>query len=129
VTEGRQAAREGAPGTLRVLRAKERAAVVELEGEHDLGTSRLISEVLDSLVEANELVVADLSETTFVDSSVILALVGADRSARTRGSRFRLQFGTAPIVRRALEITGVLEQLEVVATREEALRDDDQGGA
>jgi hypothetical protein len=45
----------------------------------------------------------------------------AHRLALSRGSRFRLQLGTAPVVRRALEISGLLEYLDCVPDREQAL--------
>ena len=42
---------------------------------------------------------------------------------RERGVTFRVQLGTAPIVAMIFEVSGVLDELECVSTREEALRD------
>jgi anti-anti-sigma factor len=95
--------------------------VVELCGEHDLVTSARLGEIFDTLVPSHDLVVADLSETDFIDSTVLLALVQADRHARERGSKFRLQLGTEPIVRKALEITNLLDRLDHYPTREQVL--------
>jgi len=109
------------PRRYRLVRPLPGAVVVEVIGEHDLATSGKLEDVLASLVGANILVVADLSETEFLDSSALLALVKADRLARDRGVEFRLQLGTAPNVGRTLEISNILERIPCFATREEAL--------
>lgn len=98
-----------------------RTAVVTFVGEHDLMTADAVGDLFASLVERNELVVSDFSEAQFVDSSLLQALIHADREAKRRGHAFRLQLGTAPIVRRAFEITGLYELLDISPTREEAL--------
>lgn len=48
-------------------------------------------------------------------------LVQTDRAAAPFGSRFVLQVGTAHIVRRALEVSGLLDRLNVVHTRAAAV--------
>ena len=57
----------------------------------------------------------------FIDSSTLGVLVGASRTAHEAGKTFRLQLGTEPIVRRILEISGLLDRLESASTREQAL--------
>lgn len=106
-----------------VLRPAVSKAVVELTGEHDLYSKDAIRALLIELVEEHDLVVVDLSEAQFIDSSLINSLATVDRLARERGSRFRLQLNTAAIVKKALEITGMLDSLECVSDRESALRD------
>jgi anti-anti-sigma factor len=98
------------------------AAVVVFSGEHDVATAEAVAATLGSLIEQNELVVADFSEAEFVDSSTLSVLVRTARIAQERGARFRVQLGTAAIVERAFEVSGVLGVLECVPTREEALR-------
>jgi anti-sigma B factor antagonist len=105
-----------------VVRPGPGQAVVELTGEHDLATSDETRLLFESLVEENELVVIDLSEVTFIDSSFLKVLVQADAQARERGSRLRVQLGAADIVQRVLEITGLLDHLDCVSGREEALQ-------
>ena len=83
-----------APGGLEVIEPRPGVTVVELPGEHDLAGSGELQFLLESLVGSNRLVVVDLSSSTFVDSSIVLALVRADRLAKKLGARFRLQFGT-----------------------------------
>jgi anti-anti-sigma factor len=96
-------------------------AVVELLGEHDLDGREELFELLYRLIDANELVVVDVTETQFIDSSVVFNLVRADRLAREQGSSFRLQVGTAPEVKKMLEITHLLDALAWAPTRDEAL--------
>ena len=108
---------------VRVEHPRAGAAIANLTGEHDVATSAHLQELLGSLIEENELVVVDFSEAEFVDSSTIFTLLQAHGAALEQGTALRLQLGTAPIVERASEITGVLKRLECVATREEALAD------
>jgi anti-sigma B factor antagonist len=106
---------------LEVLQPKAGAAVVVLQGEHDLATKEPLYQTLSSLLETHEVVVADLSSVLFIDSSILGVLVRADRGARDSGKHFRLQVGTEPIVKRVLEISGLLEVLDCYPTRDEAL--------
>ena len=57
----------------------------------------------------------------FVDSSFLRNVLVADRRAKEKDRVFRLQMDTAPIVRRAFEVSGVLERLTVVHNRDDAL--------
>ena len=107
---------------VQVERPRAGAAVVVFTGEHDLSTSESVEALLGSLIEENELVVVDFSEAEFVDSSTIYALIKSHRAASQRGSTFRLQLGTAPIVEKAFELSGMLQLLDCAPTREEALR-------
>ena len=108
------------PG-MRVLRPRPGAAVVECTGEHDIVTAPELDAVLEELAAENELVVVDISETEFIDSSIIHCLVKAHRRSRDQQTEFRLQFGSAAVVDKALKLSGVLEGLDVATTREEAL--------
>ena len=105
-----------------VLRPRSGTVVVEFSGEHDLLTKRALRALFASLIEVSDLVVADVSQAQFIDSSFVQTLLIADRKARDEGKRFVLQMGTAPIVRRAIEMSHVLVNLEHADTREEALR-------
>ena len=97
------------------------AAVAVFMGEHDLATKRQVHELLSSLLDNNELVVADFSGAQFVDSSILGVLMEMRGEAHKRGHTFRLQLNTADIVRRAFELSGLLTIFEVAATREAAL--------
>ena len=52
--------------------------VAIFSGEHDLATKTEIRELLSSLIEENELVVADFSHAQFVDSSILNVLRDVD---------------------------------------------------
>jgi anti-anti-sigma factor len=97
-------------------------AVVVFAGEHDLATKDVIERLLESLIEENEFVIADFSEAAFVDSATMRVLLNADMAARMRGRRFRLQLGTAAIVRSAFELSGLLLRIECAHSRADALR-------
>src|SRR3954452_12272858 len=106
---------------IRVLRPRPGTAVVECTGEHDIVTARELDSVLEELAGENKLVVVDISEAEFIDSSIIHCLVKAHRRSRDQQTEFRLQFGSAPVVERALELSGMLNLLDVAKTRDEAL--------
>ena len=106
---------------IRVERPTADAAVIEFTGEHDLFEADRIQSLFESLVEENAVVVADFSEAQFVDSSVLRTLFRAHLAAESRGSSFRLQLGTAPVVERAFELSGILSHLSCWASRDEAL--------
>jgi anti-anti-sigma regulatory factor len=107
---------------IRVERPAEDAVVAIFVGDHDLADRDETGNLLQSLIDENALVVADLSEATFIDSAMIHLLLLADGAARVRGKTFRLQLGTADIVRRALELSGVLKRIDSASSRDEALR-------
>ena len=97
------------------------ACIVALHGEHDRLTSEQTESLFDELLAENDLLVVDIGAATFIDSSFLRNLLVADRRAKEQQKVFRLQMGTAPIVRRALETSGVLQRLNVAESREEAL--------
>jgi anti-anti-sigma factor len=108
-------------GELVVQRPRPGAVVVECTGELDISNAPELDAVLEELARENDLVVVDISEAEFIDSSIIQCLAKAHRRSRDRRTEFRLQFGTARVVEKALELSGMLEMLEVAETREEAL--------
>ena len=67
-------------------------------------------------------VVIDVSRARFIDSSFVNNVLKADRLARHQAKVLRLQIGTTPIVRRVLEISGIVDKLDCVDARDEALR-------
>jgi anti-anti-sigma factor len=96
-------------------------AVVVFSGEHDFATRDEVGELLRSLIDGNELVVADFSDAEFADSSMLWVLKRANDDAEAKGRSFRIQLGTAAIVRRTFEVCGFFAIMEIVPTREAAL--------
>ena len=97
------------------------AAVVALKGEHDLTNAVELRSVLEALVVDHPMVLVDVTETQFIDSTVINTLINADGRARAVEHRFILVAGTAPIVATVLRISGLLDYLECAESIEEAL--------
>lgn len=106
---------------LRISRPRPGTALVEVLGEHDLATRDETAAVLARLVAEHELVVIDLTETAFIDSTFLLNLRQAQLAADERGCTVLLQVGTEPIVKRLLEITNFLAHFDHVESREQAL--------
>lgn len=96
-------------------------AVAVFTGEHDLATEDAVQDLLVSLLDENELVIADFSDAHFVDASILGVVLDANELAERRGHTFRLQLGTAPIVRRAFEVCRIFDVVDHVHTREEAI--------
>jgi len=92
--------------------------VLELAGEHDLSTAPRIAAAFDRITETGTTVVVDLSEASFIDSTVIRTLLGS----MERGEDLLLVVPAPGAVSRALELTGVSTLLPVFETREAALR-------
>jgi anti-anti-sigma factor len=91
------------------------AAVVVLSGEHDVSTVPMLRQVLAPLsLDSGLLMVIDLSRAAFIDAAVLTALADAEQAVTGRGGRFGLQPGTAPAVRRVLELTGWLRRSCVI---------------
>ena len=97
------------------------AAVVALNGEHDLTNAVELRSVLEALVADHPMVLVDVTEAQFIDSTVINTLVNADGRARAVDHRFILVAGTAPIVATVLRISGLLDYLECAESVEEVL--------
>ncbi len=116
------------PRDIRIERPAPDTAVAVFLGEHDIASGKELESLLETLVDENDLVVVDFSEATFVDSTTLHLLLRAHAAARVRGRTFRLQLGSADIVRRAFELTGVATRLGCAASREEALRRDGERG-
>jgi anti-anti-sigma factor len=112
---------DDAIGDVHVEHPTASAAIVRFTGEHDLVTRDEVAALLESLIEQNDFVVADFSEATFVDSTILHVLVNADAQAHTRGRTFRLQIGSAAIVHRAFDLSGLTKRLDCCQSREEAL--------
>jgi anti-anti-sigma factor len=97
--------------------------VLRLVGEHDLLTRERTEAALESALGDNRLVVVDLRETEFIDSSVLNSLSRAKRNAEQAGKQLRLLVATSAVVSAALRITKLDDEIGCVATLEEALQE------
>ena len=103
--------------------------VVAVRGEHDIYTAPTLRDRLEEALgtadgaTAPTGVIVDLSDATFLDSSILGALLEARRQALERGIGYVVSLGDEPEpgVQRILEITGLVPVFPVVKSREEAL--------
>jgi anti-sigma B factor antagonist len=103
------------------VRREQDRAVLSLHGELDLASAPLLQgEIEDSEVAAAAIVVLDLQELEFIDSTGLRVLLSAQERSRERGQEFAITPGS-PQVRRLLSITRVDEHLRVIASPDELL--------
>ena len=99
-----------------VIETRDRPGVahVVLSGEFDLaGVDRFAEAIAAVEAAAPAAIVVDLGGLTFMDSSGLRALVGADDRARQAGRRLAIVPGPTH-VRRVFEITQLDSRLELV---------------
>jgi anti-anti-sigma factor len=95
--------------------------VLDLGGELDLAVSGRLRELVDEVTaEKPSLVVADLAEVGFMDSTVLRELLRAHREVNVQGGRLVVA-GAQPTVRRLLELTGTTELFVLADSRRQAL--------
>jgi anti-sigma B factor antagonist len=97
--------------------------VVVVEGEHDIYTAPTLRERLDEALARGGGIVVDLAGATFVDSSVLGALLDARRRALEAERGFVVSVGDTvePGVQRILDITGLVPVLPVLRGRDQAI--------
>jgi anti-anti-sigma factor len=97
-------------------------AAVVLRGEHDVYTVPALRERFGELHARELFVIVDLSHTSFLDSSVLGAMLGATETARGQGKGVAVVLGDPPTdaVARIFEVTGLADVLPTRATRDEA---------
>lgn len=87
------------------------ASVIRIFGELDLATSPGLEEELDRVAaEAVPLIIVDLAELEFMDSTGLSVLVRAHQRAEEAGQRFGL-VNSSQQVQRLLTLTGVKDRL------------------
>jgi anti-sigma B factor antagonist len=107
--------------TIQVRSPQPHAALIELGGEHDLYSADQLRQTIDMSLPGCDHLIIDLSAAEFVDSTIIGVLVQTMKKASGLGRKFGVVLGTAPVVERALEVSGVLPLLNVEPTVERAL--------
>jgi len=105
------------------------AVVLKLVGDHDLAASELLHAALAHRVLDGQPTVVSLAETSFIDSSVIRALVVADRGLSERGRRLVLYSEPGSPPDRVLQLCRLNETLLFGDTLDEAVMFARQGGA
>lgn len=99
----------------------EGAMVLELAGEVDMTTAPHLEEALLRASDTVRLVVCDLSEVTFLDSSGLNTLVRSQRMLGERGIALRLVSPHAGTIHRVFEVARLTGALTLVESRADAL--------
>ena len=109
-------------GVISVVPETDEIVAVCLEGEFDMANARTVGEEIDRTLKRGKDVIVDLSEATFIDSSLIDVLMRAATATRRREQAIVLQHRTAAIVERVLEITRIEQVLPRAHDRQQAVR-------
>ena len=105
------------------VRSVGRAIVVAVSGELDLASSPALQEELDRVAASDsQLLIIDLRELDFMDSTGLSVLVRAHQRAEDQGRELAMVKGPQQ-VQRLLSLTGVAERLTLVDRPEELLDD------
>ncbi len=112
----------GAQEHLRVaVRRQQDRVVLHLEGELDLASSPILERALEAPeLSDTPLLVLDLDELSFVDSTGLRIILLAHEGARSRNQEFAITQGS-PQVQRLLSITSVAEHMRVIASPNDLL--------
>jgi anti-anti-sigma factor len=103
------------------VRDEDRAVVIGVSGELDLASSPALERELERGAASNaELVVVDLRNLEFMDSTGLSVLVRAHQRATESGRRFGVVRGPQQ-VQRLLSLTGVAERLKLADSPDELL--------
>lgn len=99
-------------------------AVVLLEGEHDVHTAPSVSGRIDSFLSDGVPVVVDLTGASFIDSSILRALIMARNGSQERNLGFAVCLDQAgeSAVQRVFEIARVEDLFPVLSSQEEAIQ-------
>ena len=106
---------------IHVVDVTDTITALDLEGEFDLNAAPSLVEHAQRVLDSGKNLILNLSDATFIDSSIVHALFRVDAAARADGREFVLQFGTHPGVERVLSLTGAAANLVTATTRSEAI--------
>jgi len=96
--------------------------VVVLPAEIDVTNAQQVhDQIVAALAPGVDVVIADLTRTSFCDSSGVHSLVFAHEAAVARGIRLRLAVSPEGSVRRVLQLIGVGRILSIHASLAEAI--------
>ena len=89
------------------------AAVVTMKGDLDIASEARATAQLERAMDGCGLLIADLRELAFLDSTGVRVLLSAQLQARERGLRFGVVRGDGMIAR-LLEVTRIRDRFPVV---------------
>jgi anti-sigma B factor antagonist len=99
-----------------------------IEGDFDASLQEVGIAVTDAALAASpRAILVDVKSCTFLDSTAIAVILGGRQRAMDAGIGFAL-IGHNPTVDRTIELTGLKEDLEILADRDEAIAQLGAGG-
>jgi anti-sigma B factor antagonist len=105
-----------------VDRVAEHVWVVALVGEHDLSTADAVRGAIDEAFAGGSSVVFDLSDASFIDSTVLAAMMEAGARVRAQATdEFVVVARQGSVPRRLLDLAGAAVWMDVYESREAAL--------
>jgi anti-sigma B factor antagonist len=108
------------PGQVAVGHHARGVAVVTMRGEHDISTQPVLARALQ-LAAAHSNVVVDLSECSFIDSSVIKVFIKTSRAVRAGGEQMMLVIPSEQAqVARIAKIVGLAQIFELHESKDAA---------
>jgi anti-anti-sigma factor len=96
--------------------------VFELVGEFDMANAADLELAFNEAVADGCGIVADLSNTDYIDSSIVRTLYNTHQELETRGRRLVLRINTASVVLRMLEISNLTSVLPTTDDPDAAAR-------
>jgi anti-sigma B factor antagonist len=97
------------------------AAIVRLQGELDIAAEEAAMAELGAALDGCAVLIADLSELSFLDSTGVRVLLAFHLRAQEQGARFGVVRGDG-MVARLLEVTRIGQRFPVVDDPDEILR-------
>ena len=107
--------------TIEVRSPQPQVALVVLAGEHERHSADEVQQTFDQALAVCDHLIVDLSTADFIDSTIVGVLLQTRENAIELDRKFNVVLGTAPVVERILEVTGVVPLLNIVPTVERAL--------
>ena len=108
-------------GLIRGEPVEEDLFLIQIEGDFDGSLRDIGIAVTDTALDAEPTaILVDVKRCTFLDSTAIAVVLGARQRALDAGIGFAL-VGHNPTIDRTLELTGLKEELRILADRDEAI--------
>ena len=92
------------------------------EGDVDLTNAPALADEVNRALDGGNHLIVDLSEASFIDSSVIHVLVHAAKTAGSRKQIVVIELGPAAIAERLLELASIEQVMPRARNRQEAVR-------
>lgn len=111
----------GVPDQLQIeVRHETDRIILRLDGELDMASAPRLEEAIDASLDARAVIVLDLQQLQFIDSTGLHVILSAHTRSRERGQDLAITPGSQQ-VQRLLSVTGVCDHLRIIATSDELL--------